>query len=212
MSQCQITNATTIFNYWHITKSCFLFCYCVASYLSLPPPTPNICLLHSCIRSLQVAWLLGCCGFKMLKPARNKFTWHDFMNFSHNNFSRFTIFSVSGCCNSFTFKICQIVAGAHKYDDQSISRIYLSNYWRIFAIWFQCALWCLRVICSTLVYIVNSIVLVMSLCAIKCQFNLPSRFIPTRAGGQIMPTTLLPSLQIFGRCGVSDQYLARRIQ
>ena len=64
----------------------------------------------------------------------------------------------------------------HKYD-QSISRIYLSNYWRIFVIWFQCAQWCLRVICSTLVYIVNYIVLVMSLCAMKCQLNLPSRFI-----------------------------------
>ena len=111
-------------------------------FIPLPPPTPNICLLHSCIRSLQVAWLLGAVVSKGKKPARNKFTWHDFMNFSHNNFSRLTTFSVSGSCISFTFKICQIVAGISM--TSQFSRIYLSNYWRIFAIWFHCALWCLR--------------------------------------------------------------------
>ena len=141
MSQCQITNATTIYNYWHIIKSCFLFCYCVASYLSLPPPTPNICLLHSCIRSLHVAWLTGCCGFKRLKLAWNNFTRHDFTNFSHKNFSRFTAFSVSGGCISFTFKSCQIVAGISM---ASQFHKYLSTYWRIFAIWFQCVLWLQR--------------------------------------------------------------------
>ena len=76
------------------------------------PPTPSQYLPVTQLYTVSPSSLAaGGCGFEWLEPARNKFTWHDFMNFSHNNSSRFTTLSVSGGCISFTFKIRQIVAG-----------------------------------------------------------------------------------------------------
>jgi hypothetical protein len=57
--------------------------------------------------------------FKWLKPAKNKFTWCDFTNFSKSIIS-----NLSNCC---------------KYKcDHSISQIFTCNFCRVFVIWNLC--------------------------------------------------------------------------
>ena len=71
------------------------------------------------------------CGSKWLKPAKNKFTEVISQVFTN----KFQPVSVSGHRIFFIFKICQTVAGIRV---QSISRIFQSNLWRVFAIWPNC--------------------------------------------------------------------------
>ena len=56
-----------------------------------------------------------------------------------SKFQHICITSVSGRCAHFTFKVCQIVAG--KKHKPSISRIFQSNFWRVFDVWPNCAMW-----------------------------------------------------------------------
>ena len=74
-------------------------------------------------------------GFKWLKPAKNILTWSDFTNF---------FLQVSAYSNSFpfqSFRAHQIQnlsnLWRHKYDP-SISRIFRSNFWRVFYVWHNC--------------------------------------------------------------------------
>ena len=76
----------------------------------------SCCLLHN--------------GYRCLKTAKNKFSWCDLTNFSKNflHYFRFRIILI----------FCQTVKGKCIY--QSISRLFLSNFWWVFEIWPNCVL------------------------------------------------------------------------
>jgi hypothetical protein len=76
-------------------------------------------------------------GSKWPKPAKYRITSSDFTNFLQLTFRQFYCISVSGLCVRFTFKICQIIAGISiicQFHD-----FFKSHFWRVFAIWPNCA-------------------------------------------------------------------------
>ena len=99
------------------------------------------CDIHMCsksdLRELSLrdafTYRVAHSGSKWLKPAKNNLTWcyirYYVTNFHHSAFIRFTAFPFRLSC-IFIFKICC----NYKYD-WSISRIFKSNFWRVFAIW-----------------------------------------------------------------------------
>jgi hypothetical protein len=66
-----------------------------------------------------------------------KLTGCDFTIFSSSNFLQIHIISVSGDCSHFISKHLSNCC-RHNYD-QSISRIFQSNFWRVSVIWSNCA-------------------------------------------------------------------------
>ena len=101
-----------------------------------------------------VAWLgvVAHISFKWLKPAKNKLTCSDFTNF----FTQISAYSKSFHC--WSFRALYIQNLSNRCRRKSISRIFQSNFWRVFDVWHNCVRAC-----------------------VGCNYTAPSRHHPWRA-------------------------------
>ena len=79
-------------------------------------------------------WGCACWG-KLKKTAKNKLTWSDFTNFYMQVFAFSNSFRFRSFC---TLHIQNLSNRCRQRHDPSISRIFLSNFWRVFDVWHNC--------------------------------------------------------------------------